>query len=108
MITVRRPRMLRTKRLLSILLLTLNVLGLAGLVGKPAMALERQSAMIYVNHPIVYHSINPFTGGNPPFVPSDVRRAYDFLPLYARGIYGNGTRIAIVDAFGDPTLASDL
>ncbi len=41
-------------------------------------------------------------------MPADIRKAYDFLPLYSKGIQGNGTRIAIVDAFGDPTLSTDL
>jgi subtilase family serine protease len=31
-----------------------------------------------------------------------------FLPLYSRNVDGRTTRIAIVDAYGDPTLTSDL
>lgn len=61
-----------------------------------------------VLHPIVYQPTSLTSPGSPPYVPSDIRKAYNFLPLYNRGIMGNGTRIAIVDAYGDPFLSSDL
>ncbi len=61
-----------------------------------------------VKHPLIYHPASQATPGTPPYVPADIRKAYDYTPLYSRGIKGNGTRIAIIDAFGDPTLSSDL
>lgn len=61
-----------------------------------------------VVHPILYRPASLSIPGSPPFAPSDIRKAYNFLPLYSRGLKGNGTRIAIIDAFGDPTLTSDL
>jgi subtilase family serine protease len=36
------------------------------------------------------------------------QRAYDLGPLFSRGIEGQGETIVIVDAFGSPTIASDL
>jgi subtilase family serine protease len=63
---------------------------------------------IDVQHPVIYRLASLTSPGVPPFVPSDIRKAYNFLPLYSRGIKGNGTRIAIIDAFGDPSLSTDL
>ncbi len=37
-----------------------------------------------------------------------LQRAYDLAPLFARGIEGQGETIVIVDAFGSPSIASDL
>lgn len=37
-----------------------------------------------------------------------LQRAYDLSPLFARGIEGQGQTIVIVDAFGSPSIASDL
>jgi subtilase family serine protease len=37
-----------------------------------------------------------------------LQRAYDEAPLFARGIEGQGETIVIVDAFGSPSIASDL
>ena len=37
-----------------------------------------------------------------------LQRAYDLSPLFSRGIEGNGETIVIVDAFGSPSIASDL
>src|SRR5205807_5600973 len=59
-------------------------------------------------HPIIFRPASLSSPGSPPLVPSDIRKAYNFLPLYSRGIKGNGTRIAIIDAYGDPSLSSDL
>jgi subtilase family serine protease len=61
-----------------------------------------------VHHPIIYRPASLSSPGSPPFVPSDIRKAYNYLPLYSRGIKGNGTRIAIIDAYGDPSLSTDL
>jgi subtilase family serine protease len=71
-------------------------------------AVATQSALPEVQHPLRYRPVSLSSPGVPPFVPSDLRKAYDFLPLYSRGITGNGTRIAIVDAYGDPSLSADL
>ena len=40
--------------------------------------------------------------------PAQIQAAYDFAPLYARGIDGTGRTIVIVDAFQSPTIAHDL
>jgi subtilase family serine protease len=42
------------------------------------------------------------------YQPFQLQRAYDLAPLFSRGIEGQGETIVIVDAFGSPTIASDL
>jgi subtilase family serine protease len=42
------------------------------------------------------------------YSPIQYQQAYDLSPLYASGITGKGRTIAIVDAFGSPTIANDL
>jgi subtilase family serine protease len=42
------------------------------------------------------------------YQPSQIQAAYDLAPLFNQGINGAGQTIAIVDAFGSPTIASDL
>jgi subtilase family serine protease len=37
-----------------------------------------------------------------------LQRAYNEIPLFSRGIEGQGETIVIVDAFGSPSIASDL
>ena len=66
------------------------------------------SAQPGFQHPLVYREASLSSPGSPPYVPADIRKAYDFTPLYSRGINGSGTRIAIIDAYGDPNLSSDL
>jgi subtilase family serine protease len=39
---------------------------------------------------------------------TELRRAYDLNPLYAAGYDGSGQTVVIVDAFGSPTIYSDL
>ncbi len=39
---------------------------------------------------------------------SQLQRAYDLAPLFSRNIEGQGETIVIVDAFGSPSIASDL
>ncbi len=56
----------------------------------------------------IYHPLNLQTLGAPPYTPIEIQKAYNFAPLYSRGINGLGTRIAIVDAFGSPSLPTDL
>ncbi len=40
--------------------------------------------------------------------PAQLQAAYDLGPLYAGGLNGAGTTIAVVDSFGSPTIARDL
>ncbi len=61
-----------------------------------------------VQPPLVYRPLSLTTPGAPPYTPSEIRKAYNFAPLYLRGIKGNATRIAVIDAFGDPSLSTDL
>jgi hypothetical protein len=42
------------------------------------------------------------------YEPAQVQNAYDEKSLFARGVTGRGQTIAIVDAFGSPTIAADL
>ena len=42
------------------------------------------------------------------YQPFQLQRAYNLAPLFARGIEGQGQTIVIVDAFGSPSIASDL
>jgi subtilase family serine protease len=42
------------------------------------------------------------------YVPAQVQTAYDEQPLFNSGITGAGQTIAIVDAFGSPTIQADL
>jgi subtilase family serine protease len=39
---------------------------------------------------------------------SQLQRAYDLAPLFAKGIEGKGETIVIVDAFGSPSISADL
>src|SRR5580693_8096232 len=42
------------------------------------------------------------------YQPFQLQRAYHLAPLFSRGIEGKGETIVIVDAFGSPSIASDL
>jgi subtilase family serine protease len=42
------------------------------------------------------------------YQPFQLQRAYDLAPLFSNGIEGRGETIVIVDAFGSPSIASDL
>jgi subtilase family serine protease len=42
------------------------------------------------------------------YQPFQLQRAYDLAPLFSKGIEGQGETIVIVDAFGSPSIASDL
>jgi subtilase family serine protease len=44
----------------------------------------------------------------PCYQPFQLKRAYDLAPLYAKGVDGNGQTIIIVDAYGSPTIGTDL
>ncbi|MDR3556234.1 MAG: Ig-like domain repeat protein [Syntrophobacteraceae bacterium] len=65
-----------------------------------------------VTHPI--HVVGPVTGlranvgHSPPYVPADIRSAYGFNNSPALNYLGDGQVIAIVDAYGDANIQSDL
>jgi hypothetical protein len=42
------------------------------------------------------------------YSPSEIQEAYDATPLYTKGDFGQGVTIAIVDAYGDPYIQSEL
>ena len=42
------------------------------------------------------------------YSPTQLQRAYDLAPLYAKGFDGKGRTIVIIDPYGSPTLAKDL
>jgi len=42
------------------------------------------------------------------YQPSDIQTAYNLTPLYKSGLNGAGTTIAIVDAYGSTTIATDV
>jgi subtilase family serine protease len=42
------------------------------------------------------------------YQPFQLQKAYDLAPLFSKGIEGQGETIVIVDAFGSPSIASDL
>ena len=42
------------------------------------------------------------------YTPSQLQRAYNFLPLYNKGYKGQGETIVIIDASQDPTIRQDL
>ncbi len=42
------------------------------------------------------------------FNPTSLQNSYNLGPLYARGLQGQGTTIAVVDSFGSDTMAHDL
>jgi len=90
---------------LKVVLLLSTILSVTGtfpsLNGFPLEGLELQTHSIY-------RQLSTSNPGAPPFAPSDLRKAYGFLPLYSRGIEGNNTSIAIIDAYGDPNIVNDL
>jgi subtilase family serine protease len=90
------------------LLLALSLLEIVGPLSANANSLGSGGLLMEVQHPLLYRPASNSTPGYPPYVPSDIQKAYDFLPLYAQGIDGNGTSIVIIDAYGDPTLSTDL
>src|SRR5215467_5180053 len=52
----------------------------------------------------------PMDGSQGPrcYQPAQIQNAYNITPLLNRGVNGSGRTIVIVDAFGSPTIASDL
>lgn len=95
------------RQLVAIIIIASMLLSGLNWIFLPA-AEARPLSLPAVSHPIIYRPASLSSPGSPPFVPSDIRKAYGFLGLYSKGIMGNGTRIAIIDAFGDPNLSTDL
>ncbi|HEY9074396.1 MAG TPA: S53 family peptidase [Desulfobaccales bacterium] len=61
-------------------------------------------------HPIIYKPITgmqPKIANVPPYTPAEVRTAYGINSLPAANT-GTGQKIAIIDAYGSPTITSDL
>jgi subtilase family serine protease len=90
--------------------------GLAG-VSMPAVAAAAIQPVPFVTGPIhvAGQYPQPLTTadceadfGFPCYEPFQLQRAYDLAPLFSRGIEGRGETIVIVDAFGSPSIASDL
>ncbi len=84
------------------------VTGIGPSAGVGQSAASQRSPLPEIGHPLIIHPFSSTVPGTPPYFPFEIRKAYNFLPLYARGVNGTGERIAIIDAFGDPTLSSDL
>ncbi len=74
----------------------------------PYQASGSGTSLPEIQHPLIYRPSSLTTLGTPPYTPMEIRKAYNFNPLYGRGIQGNGTRIAIIDAFGSSSLLTDL
>jgi subtilase family serine protease len=90
--------------------------GLAGL-SVPAMAVAAVQPVPFVTGPILVagHMSQPpttaqceATYGLACYQAFQLQRAYNLAPLFSRGIEGRGQTIVIVDAFGSPSIASDL
>jgi subtilase family serine protease len=98
-------------------------LVVTGLVGAaPALATAAPTAHRITVHPEVFPAgakapnvsfgcqTRPMDGSQGPrcYQPAQLQNAYNITPLLNRGINGAGRTIVIVDAFGSPTIASDL
>lgn len=90
-------------------------LASSGFLAAPSAAL---AATVNIQ-PMLYHRF--FSATQPPttaecqadfgiacYVPAQFQTAYDEAPLFSHGITGAGQTIVIVDAFGSPTIQSDL
>jgi subtilase family serine protease len=91
-----------------VFLLALGLLCTVGSFRAGVNAAGSENLLMEIHHPLLYRPASSSVPGSPPYVPSDIQKGYDFLPLYAQGIEGNGTSIVIIDAYGDPKLSSDL
>src|SRR6266571_2648648 len=88
---------------------TVITLILASLIVLPTQSLALALPTLPdVEHPLIYHPASQTSLGTPPYFPSEIWKAYDYAPLYSLGIKGNNTRIAVIDAYGDPTWSSDM
>jgi subtilase family serine protease len=103
------------------LLATAGLVG-GGLVGAASASAAGPTAHRITVHPDIFKAgaISPnvtFGCQNRPmddsqgprcYQPAQIQNAYNITPLLNRGINGAGRTIVIVDAFGSPTIASDL
>jgi subtilase family serine protease len=99
-------------------------LGTGGAAASPVAAAPGTSAAVTAARPIPFaighvlgagHMSQPTTTaqcetnyGIACYEPFQLQRAYNLAPLFSRGINGRGETIVIVDAFGSPSIASDL
>jgi subtilase family serine protease len=97
------------------------VAGSAAAVAPAAVAAGTAGAAVQVMPFSIGHVLSTRTMTQPPttaqcesdfgiacYEPFQLQRAYDLAPLFSRGIEGRGETIVIVDAFGSPSIASDL
>jgi subtilase family serine protease len=95
------------------------VLAVAGIASGGAAATPAASAVEVVplsaGHIVAAHLKQPPTTaecekkfGIACYQVFQLQRAYDLAPLFNRGIDGRGETIVLVDAFGSPSIASDL
>jgi hypothetical protein len=80
---------------------------------KPMMDHLESRAMLSLTAPHPTFVIGPFGGGNGPgggFTPAQMQEAYGFSSISFNGTAGTGSNetIAIVDAYDDPNIQSDL
>lgn len=105
------------KRLVSGVAVTaLAALGTGGAAAAPAAASVAQVIPFSTGHIIAAHSLAqpPTTAqceanyGIACYQADQIQTAYNLAPLFARGDEGQGSTIAVLDAFGSPSIASDL
>jgi subtilase family serine protease len=93
----------------------------AGGAAAPVMAVAPAAAAVQVVPFSIGHIVAAGGMSQPPttaqceknyhlacYEPFQLQRAYDLSPLFAKGIEGQGETIVVVDAFGSPSIASDL
>jgi hypothetical protein len=88
-------------------------LALAGVVvlgvGSPTAAHSAQDLPVrIVPLPMEVSTLPTATPVPDAYDPAQLQAAYDVRPLFRRGVDGKGQTIVIVDAFGSPTITSDL
>ena len=116
----------RTVVLLASSLLTVAALGAVGVATTTAGATHHRAATAVIRiEPGIIHpvGIQPAAGldDGPPttasceaqfdiacYSPIQLQAAYGLKPLFAKGVDGAGQTIVIVDAYGSPTIQSDL
>jgi len=112
----------RRRRLLAAASLAVAVLTVGGLVGSAHAGSVAPVAHQIVVSPEVLGPVaaspdvtfscqsRPMDGSAGPrcYQPAQLQKAYDVAPLLASGVNGAGRTIVIVDAYGSPTIASDL
>lgn len=110
-------RRIRVKRLFSGAAVTaLAALGTGGAAAAPVAAQAVQVTPFAIGHVFkVGHLAQPPTTaqceknfGIACYQAHQIQTAYNLAPLFAKGDQGQGSTIAVVDAFGSPSIASDL